>query len=268
MKLYINEKLIEIKEGETAFSLRDTRKKEADIVILNGFILKEDAVLKAGDKLSFIKRGETPSQEDMEGLLVSRHTPGVHEKLKKATVGIAGLGGLGSNIAVALARVGVGKLILVDFDVVEPSNLNRQQYFIKHIGMKKTEAMKKLLENINPFITVETVDTFLDKTNIEEVFKEAEVIVEAFDNPVCKAELTTTVLTRMKDRYIVAASGMAGYFSNNTIVTKKLGEKFYLIGDGVSEATVGCGLMAPRVNIAANHQANTVMRIILGEIEV
>ncbi len=268
MKLYINEKLIEVQEGETAFSLRDERKKEADIVILNGFILKEDTGLKEGDKLSFIKRGETPSEDDMEGLLVSRHTPGVHEKLKKATVGIAGLGGLGSNVAVALARVGVGKLILVDFDVVEPSNLNRQQYFIKHIGMKKTEAMKKLLEDINPFITVETVDTYLDKTNIEEVFKEAEVIVEAFDNPVCKAELTTTVLTRMKDRYIVAASGMAGYFSNNTIVTKKLGERFYLIGDGASEAKVGCGLMAPRVNIAANHQANTVMRIILGETEV
>ncbi|EQB87401.1 hypothetical protein M918_09495 [Clostridium sp. BL8] len=205
MKLYINEKLVEVKVEETAFSLRDRRKKDADIVILNGFILKEDAVLKEGDKLSFIKRGETPSQEDMEGLLVSRHTPGVHEKLKKATVGIAGLGGLGSNIAVALARVGVGKLVLVDFDVVEPSNLNRQQYFIKHIGMKKTEAMKKLLEDINPFITVETVDTYLDKTNIEEVFKEAEVIVEAFDNPVCKAELTTTVLTRMKDRYIVGS---------------------------------------------------------------
>lgn len=268
MNIFVNEKLLKVNQGEKAFSIRDKIKNDADIVILNGFILKEDVELSEKDRLSLIKRGEIPREDEIEGLLVSRHSPGVHEKLKKATVAIAGLGGLGSNVAVSLARVGVGRLILVDFDVVEPSNLNRQQYFIKHIGMKKTEALRKLLEDINPFIKVETKDEYIDKTNIEEIFKDAEIIVEAFDNPSCKAELVTTILTMMKEKYIVAASGMAGYFSNNTITTKKMGEKFYLIGDDLSEAKVGCGLMAPRVAIAANHQANTVMRIILGEIDL
>ncbi|EYE88660.1 thiamine biosynthesis protein ThiF [Fervidicella metallireducens AeB] len=268
MNVFVNEKSIEIENNETAYMVRERIKKDADIVVLNGFIINEDKMLKENDKLSLIKRGEIPSEEDLEGFLVSRHTPGIHEKLKKASVGIAGLGGLGSNVAVSLARIGVGKLILVDFDVVEPSNLNRQQYFIRHIGMKKTEALKEILKEINPFIKIETKDVYLDKSNVKSIFSDVDIIVEAFDNPKCKAEITTTVLTQMEDKIVVAASGMAGYFSNNTIVTKKVTDRFYLIGDDISEAKIGCGLMAPRVAIAANHQANTVMRLILGEMDV
>ncbi|MTI49008.1 sulfur carrier protein ThiS adenylyltransferase ThiF [Sporosalibacterium faouarense] len=268
MKIYVNEKEMKFNERKTAFQIRDEIKPEGDIVILNGFIIKEDSKLEENDRLVLIKRGEKPNEDELEHLLVSRHTPGVHGKVKNAIVGIAGLGGLGSNIAISLARLGIGKLILVDFDVVEPSNLNRQQYFVKHIGMQKTRAIKDIISQINPYVEVETVNTYLDKSNIKEIFEGVDIVVEAFDNPKCKAELINTVLTECKDKYIVAASGMAGYFSNNIIKTRKIRDKFYLVGDGVSEAKPGCGLMAPRVSIAANHQANTVLRIILGEKEV
>jgi sulfur carrier protein ThiS adenylyltransferase len=268
VKIYVNEKPVVVNEKATAFGIRDFVKKEADIVVLNGFILREDESLKKDDRLTLIIRGEIPNEEELEALLVSRHTPGVHEKVKKACVGVGGLGGLGSNIAVSLARLGIGKLVLIDFDVVEPSNLNRQQYFTKHIGMKKTEAIKDVLKNINPFVDVETKDVYLDENNIENSFQEVDIIVEAFDDPKCKATLVNTALSKLSEKYIVAASGMAGYFSNNTIQTKKVGSRFYLVGDEVSEAKAGCGLMAPRVAIAANHQANMVLRIILEEYEI
>lgn len=268
MEILLNEKSVSVSEGSTAFSIRRIFKNDADIVIHNGFIIKEDVLLKANDRLTLIKRGEIPSEDDLEALMLARHTPGVHKKIKETRVGIAGLGGLGSNIAVSLSRIGIGYLKLIDFDVVEPSNLNRQQYFIKHIGMKKSEAIKDLISQINPFVKLETVDTFVDEKNIENLFNDVDIIVEAFDNPNSKAVLINTVLKKMPDKTIVAASGMAGYLSNNSIVTKKLRDNFYLIGDGVSEAKPGCGLMAPRVSIAANHQANTVLRIIMGKKDV
>jgi sulfur carrier protein ThiS adenylyltransferase len=268
MKIFVNERTTIVKEGTTAFDVRNSFKKDADIVVLNGFIISDDIALKENDKLTLIKRGEVPTKEELESLMIARHTPGVHEKINKAFVGIVGLGGLGSNIAVSLARLGIGKLLLVDFDVVEPSNLNRQQYFVKHIGMLKTDAMKEIISEINPFVKVDTKNVFIDENNITDILANVDIVVEAFDNPKSKATLINTLLQKMPQKYIVGASGMAGYFSNNTIVTKKVRNNFYLIGDGISEAKPGCGLMAPRVSIAAGHQANTVLRIIMEEKDV
>lgn len=265
MNIYVNERIREVREGTSVFELKETIKKDSDVVVYNGFIIKQDYKLKENDKVVFIKKGEIPKPEDMEAMLLARHTPFVHEKIKKSTVGIAGLGGLGSNVALSLARIGIGKLILVDFDVVEPSNLNRQQYFIKHLGMKKTDALEQVIKDCNPFVKIEKKDIFLDETNVVDTFKDVDIIVEAFDNPVSKALLVNTVLNKMKDKKIVSASGMAGYYSSNSIITRKIKENFYLIGDGENEAKPGCGLMAPRVAIAANHEANAVLRIILGE---
>ncbi len=264
----VNEKFIEVTSDTTAFQLRDRYKSDADVLVLNGFIITEDTTLKDEDKLSFIKKGEIPNKNELESLMVARHTPGVHERIKNTSVAIAGLGGLGSNVAISLARLGIGKLLLIDFDIVEPSNLNRQQYFINHLGMKKTNAMKQLISKINPYVKIETKDVFINKSNVMEILKDVNIIVEAFDNPISKATLINTVLEKMPQKTIIAASGMAGYFSNNTIVTKRIRDNLYLIGDGVSEAKPGCGLMAPRVAIAANHQANTVLRIIMGEKDV
>lgn len=265
LNIFANEKKYFFEDSISAFEVRNLVKKDADIIIYNGFIIEEDISLKDDDRLTLIKKGEIPSEEELEYLLVSRHTPNIHEKIKNSTIGIAGLGGLGSNIAISLARIGIGKLILVDFDVVEPSNLNRQHYFIKHIGIKKTNAIKDIIKECNPFVQVEIKDIFLNNDNIVETFKDADIIVEAFDNPICKADLVNTVLLQMDNKKLICASGVAGYFSSNSIITKKIKDNLYIIGDDVSEAKPGCGLMAPRVNIAANHQANMVLRLILGE---
>lgn len=262
MRIYINENKKEIEEGKTAYQIRDSFNKSYDIVILNGYPINEDILLKENDRLSLIKRGEKPSLEEIESLLIARHTPNVHNKLKQGKIAILGLGGLGSNIAISLSRIGVNELILADYDVVEPSNLNRQQYFIEDIGDLKTKALEKTIKKINPFVKVTTHNILVNKENME-IFKEANIIIEAFDNPSCKAEICNYVLTKMKDKYLIASSGMAGYYDSNIIKTKKMREKFYICGDFVNEARIGEGLMAPRVAICANHMANLATQILI-----
>lgn len=200
--------------------------------------------------------------------MCARHTPRVHEKVKKARVAVAGLGGLGSNITISLARTGVGHLHLIDFDIVEPSNLNRQQYKISHLGMYKTDAIKKEIEEINPYITVTTECVRVTEENAAALFKDDDIICEAFDNPESKSLLVNTILEAFPEKAIVAASGMAGYESGNLIKTRRISKNFYLCGDGVTDAKIGRGLMAPRVSICAGHQANMVLRLIVGEEEV
>ena len=238
------------------------------ITIVDGFQTNKDILLKDGSEVVFIRKGTMPPEDVLEVMMCARHTSHVHEKVKQAHVAIAGLGGLGSNIAISLARTGVGHLHLIDFDEVEPSNLNRQQYKIKHLGMPKTQALKQEIEEINPYITVTTDNTRVDDNNIKELFMQDEIICEAFDKPEAKALLVNGVLENFPEKYIVAASGMAGYTSSNHIETKKITSHFYLCGDQISKAEPGNGLMAPRVAICAGHQANMVLRLILKETEV
>jgi sulfur carrier protein ThiS adenylyltransferase len=265
IRIKINEKENFVPSSTTLLKLKNQFKPDADLTIYNGFPVDSDRPLKEGDGIVFIKKGETPSPEEFECLMMARHTPGIHQKIKKSIVGIAGLGGLGSAIAIALARVGVGSLILVDFDLVEPSNLNRQQYFVHQIGMPKVEALPKNLALINPYVKVRTYQEKIDRNNAERIFKEAEVVVEAFDRAEEKAMLINTVSEKMPDKYIVAASGVAGYGENNEIKTVRFSSKIFIVGDQETAAQPGVGLMAPRVGIAAHHQANTVLRILLGE---
>ena len=265
IRIKINEKENSVPPNATLFHLKNQFKPNADVIIYNGFPVHSDCPLKEGDEIALIKKEETPSPEEFEYLMMARHTPGIHRKIKKSVVGIAGLGGLGSVIAIAIARVGVGRLILVDFDVVEPSNLNRQQYFVHQIGMPKVEALQKNIALINPYVKVRTYQEKIDRNNVERIFKEAEVVVEAFDRAEEKAMLINTVSEKMPDKYIVAASGVAGYGENNEIKTVRFSSKIFIVGDQETAAQPGVGLMAPRVGIAAHHQANIVLRILLGE---
>ena len=196
--------------------------------------------------------------------LLKRNVKGISEKLKKAKVCILGLGGLGSNAAVLLARVGVGYLKLVDFDIVEASNLNRQQYRISHIGMKKTEAIRTIIKEINPFVDIETLDVKVDRENILSTVEDIEIIVEAFDAAETKAMAIEELLTN-GNKILVSASGMAGIGSANEIITKKVRDNFYLIGDNYSDYEEYLGIMSTRVMLCAAHQANVVLRLILGE---
>ena len=265
IQIKINEKEISIPLNTTLFHLKSQFKPDADLIIYNGFPITSDSPLKQGDEIIFIQKGKLPSSEEFECLMMARHTPGIHQKIKKSVVGIAGLGGLGSAIAVALARVGVGRLILVDFDVVEPSNLNRQQYFVHQIGMSKVEALQENIAAINPYVRIQTYQEKLDRNNGERIFQEAEVVVEAFDRAEEKAMLINIVSEKMPDKYIVAASGVAGYGDSNEIKTVRFSSKIFIVGDQKTAAQPGVGLMAPRVGIVAHHQANTVLRILLGE---
>ena len=209
-----------------------------------------------------------PTETDFFNLVTSRNIPEVRERLKLSTVGIAGLGGLGSNVAVHLARCGVGKLILADFDVVDPSNLNRQNYYLRHIGMKKSEAIKDVIRQINPYIEVETHDVYLDRSNIQGIFQGAEVLVEAFDTAECKSLIVDVWAEKMNSMAMVAASGMAGSGPSNGIRTRKMGKNLYLAGDLESEVTKDSGVMAPRVALTAAHQSNAVLRLLLQQVEV
>ena len=196
--------------------------------------------------------------------LLERNVKGISEKLKKAKVCILGLGGLGSNVAVLLARVGIGYLKLVDFDIVEASNLNRQQYRISHIGMKKTEAIKTIIKEINPFVEVDILDIKVNRENIHSIVGDIEIVVEAFDIAETKAMAIEELLIN-GDKILVSASGMAGLGSGNEIITRKVRDNFYLIGDNYSDYEEYSGIMSTRVMICAAHQANIVLRIILGE---
>jgi len=196
--------------------------------------------------------------------LFERNVKGISEKLKKAKVCILGLGGLGSNVAVLLARAGIGYLKLVDFDIVEASNLNRQQYRISHIGMKKTEAIRTIIKEINPFVEVETLDIKVNRENILSVVGDVEIVVEAFDVAETKAMAIEELLIN-GDKILVSASGMAGLGSANEIITRKVRDNFYLIGDNYSDYEEYSGIMSTRVMICAAHQANIALRLILGE---
>ncbi|MEN8143028.1 MAG: sulfur carrier protein ThiS adenylyltransferase ThiF [Thermodesulfobacteriota bacterium] len=263
--LLVNESPYEFTKDITPSDLAAKIKPEADLFIVNGFPSEATAVLEDGDSCWLIRKGEKPAADEMQRLLYARHTPGVHDKIKDAAVGVMGLGGLGSLVAIALARIGVGRLLLVDFDVVEPSNLNRQQYFVDQVGEKKTAALKENLSRINPYLVIETVDAVLTEESIPEVFGAVDVLAECFDGAEMKAAALRCALTALKGKGFVGASGVAGFEDNNTVCTRKIRDGVYVVGDGETAARPGQGLMAPRVGIAAHHQANQILRLLLGE---
>ena len=208
-----------------------------------------------------------PTKEEWNKALSERHGEDVQKIFSSATVAICGLGGLGSNIAISLARAGVGKQILIDFDRVDITNLHRQQYKANQIGMVKTDALSDNLKEIAPYIDIESHTVRITDNNAVELLKDADIICEAFDDAECKAMLTNLVLETMPDKYLVAASGMAGMGSANTIQTRRVSKRFYLCGDERSDVQSEGSLVASRVMLCAAHQAHTVLRILAGELE-
>jgi len=209
-----------------------------------------------------------PTKKEWMDALAERHGTELQRRFSEATVAVCGLGGLGSNIAIALARAGIGKLILIDFDRVDITNLHRQQYKASQIGLYKTDALADNLAEIAPYTEITTNTVKLSEDNLTTYLKEADIVCEAFDNAEAKAMLVNGVLEQLPGCFLVAASGMAGMDTPNTIKTRKIGKRFYLSGDGVSDVTDTIGLVAPRVMLCAAHQAQTVLRILAGEYEV
>ena len=209
-----------------------------------------------------------PSKNEWMDALAARHGSDLHKRLSSATVAICGLGGLGSNIAIALARAGIGKLLLIDFDRVNITNLHRQQYKANQIGRCKADALVENLLEIAPYTEIQAVTAKITEENFTDLLKDADIVCEAFDNAESKAMLVNGVLEQLPQCYLVAASGMAGMDTPNTIKTRKIMKRFYLCGDEVSDVADTIGLVAPRVMLCAAHQAHTVLRILAGEYEV
>jgi len=188
----------------------------------------------------------------------------VKKKLKNASVGIAGIGGLGSNAAIALVRAGIGRLVLVDFDKVEESNLDRQYYFLDQIGKPKVDVIKENIRRIDPNVKIETHDLKLERGSMAKPFQDVDVVIEALDKTVTKTEFIEEILLNLPEKPIVAASGVAGYGHSERIVTKRLG-KLNMCYDEYGLSSENDILMAPRVCLMANWEANLVLEIILGE---
>ena len=203
------------------------------------------------------------TRQELNDALAERHGGKLQEIFSRAGAAIAGLGGLGSNVAFSLARTGIGHLHLIDFDRVDITNLNRQQYFIHQIGMYKTEALKENLLKINPYLDIHTDCVKVEEGNVRELLAEDSYICEAFDKAENKAMLVNTVLEYFPEKYLVAASGMAGFGESNRIRTRKVTEHFYLCGDGTSDAEEGICLTAARAALCAAHQANLIVSLML-----
>ena len=208
-----------------------------------------------------------PNEEQWYKALEERHGEILQKKLFETTVAVCGLGGLGSAISVILARMGMGRLILTDFDKVDISNLHRQQYKASQIGMYKTEALKENLGEIAPYLKIQTYTEKMEASNYEKILSGADVVCEAFDNAEAKADLVNFVLTSMPDKYVIASSGMAGLGSANEIHTRKISDRFYLCGDEKSDVSDGVGLIASRVMLCAAHQAHIVIEILANKNE-
>ncbi len=206
-----------------------------------------------------------PEREELEAALKVRHGKELQERFGRAVVAVCGLGGLGSNIAVILARAGIGRVILIDFDRVDLTNLHRQQYKAAQIGMFKTGALADNLREIAPYAELETHTVRVTEDNVCSLLQNTDIVCEAFDDARAKALITNAVLTGLPGKYLVAASGMAGLGSANEIKTRRVTEYFYVCGDGVSEVADDIGLVASRVTVCAAHQAHAVLQILAGE---
>ena len=190
------------------------------------------------------------------------------EKLKHITIGIAGLGGLGSMVANCLVRTGIKNLIIADFDTIDFSNLNRQLYFLDQIGKPKVGITIENLKRINPEIKIQGHQIKLTPDNIPGIFEKARVIAECFDKASEKQMLVETILSKMPDKIIVSVSGLAGYGKSNSIQTKRISKNLILIGDNKSGIDTDNILTAGRVGIAACHQANAIIEIIMDEFKI
>ena len=182
--------------------------------------------------------------------------------LRQTHVAVVGLGGLGSNVAMWLARLGVGHLQLIDFDKVELSNLNRQYYFLGDVGEFKAVALLPKLKQVNPYGDYRISTERLTEDNLEHLLGDADIICEALDKPESKAMLVNEVLDRLPDKFLIAASGLAGFGSSAEMQVRKISQRFYLCGDGHSDFQQ-LPLCGARVGLCAAQQALTIARIIL-----
>lgn len=259
MKIFLNSEQINIKENSKICDIA----KNDSIALKNGKTLPQNYNLVENDKITIAKKSCFPSKKIYYDYLNSRQPDDYQEKIANGKIAVFGLGGLGSNIAIMLARLGVGTLKIVDFDNVDFTNLNRQSYFLDNIGKPKTLALENQLQKINPYISIETYNEFVTEENACVIAQNFDIAIEAFDDPKSKAMLATTLLANNKTIKLVSASGMAGYDTANSITTKKINNRFFVCGDKTSKIETQNDLIATRVMVCASHQAHLALRLLL-----
>ena len=188
----------------------------------------------------------------------------IQQRLSNVKIGIAGCGGLGSNCASSLVRVGVRNLVIADFDVIVESNLNRQFFFFHQIGQKKVTTLKENLLLINPYCQIEAHDIKLTPDDICRLYYNCDIIVEAFDKSDQKKMLIETVLSNFPEKKIIAASGLAGWGNFENIKIQRY-DPLIICGDMESEVSDNLPPIAPRVNIVSNLQADIIITEILSD---
>jgi len=186
------------------------------------------------------------------------------DRLRDFTVAVIGCGGLGSNVASMLVRSDIGGLVLLDDDIVEESNLDRQSYFRDQVGELKVEALAANLRRIRAGVRLELLAERVTTDNLFSAVGRADVVVEAVDNAQDKAMIINTCLRELPGIPLVTASGLAGYGSTNTIAIERISPDLYVVGDLTSEATDSQALFASRVMSVAAAQAHAVVRVLLG----
>lgn len=187
----------------------------------------------------------------------------VVERLASVRVGVAGLGGMGSHVATALVRSGIVHMTVVDFDIVDGTNLFRQCYLPRDVGFSKADAICDALIEIEPDVDLRIEECCLGPNNTCSVFSGCDIVCECLDWAEAKAMLVETLLTG-SNCVVVSCSGMAGSGSSNDIVTMHPMRRLYVCGDGISDSEESFGLTAARVMVCAGHMANMVLRIALG----
>jgi sulfur carrier protein ThiS adenylyltransferase len=266
LQIYINDIAHSVAAGTTLAQVRERFSPVATAAILNTVPdPPPETILHNNDRLYLYDRQSCIAHRDLRSQMLARQPLTASEKLKAACIGIAGAGGLGSVVAENLARAGIGKLIIADFDVIEPSNLNRQRYFLRQLGLPKTEALADNLGQCCPFVDINTVQERVTADNCVRIFSSCAIVCECFDAAESKADLVTALRNRLPGSIIVAASGLAGCGPAGLITIRGVSDKLYIVGDQHSDTADGTGLFAPRVGIAASMQAHVVVQLILGE---
>jgi len=176
--------------------------------------------------------------------------------IQSKKIGIGGAGGLGSNCAMILVRSGFKHFEIIDHDVIDPSNLNRQQYFSDEVGLPKVDQLKKRLHAINPDANIVIHQTRWHEGNAEDFFKGFDYIVEAFDGTDWKYRFVQYYAPRFP--LIVSGVGMAGLMEKKPMTVKKIGN-VYICGDRSTDSAQGHPPMAPRVTQCAAMMAEIIL---------
>ena len=263
LHITVDGKKTELSEGTSISELKETQTSDFMYAMVNGRHEESDYVLSDGDTVRIVKKGD--SEEDISGhSLIQRYSAEKYEKISKARIGIAGLGGIGSHVAVSLVRAGIRDLVIADFDRVDITNLSRQNYSMNDLGLPKSDATERVLKSIAPWINVEAHNIRLTVDNVAEIFGKCDIVIEAFDSPEAKAMLVSAMYESHPEKWIVSCSGMAGFDSTSTMDIKQRFGHVVIVGDGVSDKDE-VGLVATRVMTCAGMMAHTAVRLILEE---